>query len=95
MSLVSAAGRYLSSRSHFLTVAVSPFPGVQSDAEAHATEMGFIDVRISDSRDLEDGEYLPTPAPQVFPDLDDPYANVVILNGSHPPAHPFQHGCLR
>jgi hypothetical protein len=76
MSLVSAAGRYLSSRSHFLTVAVSPFPGVQSDAEAHATETGFIDVRISDSHDLEDGEYLPTLAPQVFPDLDDLYAIV-------------------
>jgi hypothetical protein len=76
MSLVSAAGRYLSSGSHFLTIAISPFPGVQSDAKAHAAEMGFIDVRISDSHDLEDGEYLPTPAPQVFPDLDDPYAIV-------------------
>jgi hypothetical protein len=52
MSLVSAAGRYLSSGSHFLTVAVCPFPGVQSDAEAHAAETGFVDVRISDSRDL-------------------------------------------
>jgi hypothetical protein len=62
--------------SGFLPVAVFPFPGVQSDAEAHAAETGFIDVRISDSRDLEDGEYLPTPAPQVFPDLDDPYAIV-------------------
>jgi hypothetical protein len=76
MSLVSAAGRYVSSGSHFLTIALSPFPGVQSDAEAHAAETGFVDVRISDSRDLEDGEYLPTPAPQVFPDLDDPYAIV-------------------
>jgi hypothetical protein len=76
MSLVSAVGRYLSSDSHFLTVAVSPFPGIQSDAEAHAAETGFIDVRILDSRDLEDGEYLPTPTPQVFPDLDDPYAIV-------------------
>jgi hypothetical protein len=74
MSLVSAAGQCLSSASHFLTVAVSPFPDVQSDAKAHAAETGFIDVRISDSRDLEDGEYLPIPAPQVFPDLDDPYA---------------------
>jgi hypothetical protein len=76
MSLISAAGRYVSSGSHFLTVALSPFPGVQSDAEAHAAETGFVDVRIADSRDLEDGEYLPTPAPQVFPDLDDPYAIV-------------------
>jgi hypothetical protein len=76
MSLVSAGGRYLSSDSHFLTIIVSPFPGVQSDAEAHATETGFIDVRISDSHDLEDGEYLPTLAPQVFPDLDDLYAIV-------------------
>jgi hypothetical protein len=63
MSLVSAASRYLSSGSHFLTAAVCPFPGVQSDAEAHAAETGFVDVRISDSHDLEDGEYLPTPAP--------------------------------
>jgi hypothetical protein len=76
MSLVSAAGRYLSSGSHFLTVEVSPFLGVQSDVEAHAAETGFIDVRISDSRDLEDGEYLPTPAPKVSADLDDPYAIV-------------------
>jgi hypothetical protein len=76
MSLVLAAGRYLSSGSHFLTVALSPFPGVQSDVEAHAVETGFIDVRISDSRDLEDGEYLRTPALQVFLDLDDPYAIV-------------------
>jgi hypothetical protein len=76
MSLVSAAGRYLSSGSQILTVTVSPFPGLQSDAEAHAAETGFIDVRILDSRDLEDGEYLPTPTPQVFPDLDDPYAIV-------------------
>jgi hypothetical protein len=76
MSLVSATGRYLSSGSHFLTVTVSPFLGVQSGAEAHAAETGFIDVRISDSRDLEDGEYLPTPALQVSTDLDDPYAIV-------------------
>jgi hypothetical protein len=76
VSLVSAAGRYLSSGSHFLTVAVSPFPGVQSDAEAHAAETGFIDMRISDSRDLEDDEYHPTPAPTVSADLDDPYAMV-------------------
>jgi hypothetical protein len=76
MSLVLAAGRYLSSGSHFLTVAVSPFSGVQSDIEAHAAETGFIDVRISDSRDLEDGEYHPTPAPEVSADLDDPYAMV-------------------
>jgi hypothetical protein len=76
VSLVSAAGRYLSSGSHFLIVAVSPFPGVQSDAEAHAAETGFIDVRISDSRDLEDGEYHPTPALTVSADLDDPYAMV-------------------
>jgi hypothetical protein len=76
MSLVSAAGRYLSSGSHFLTVAVSPFSGVQSDAEAHAAEKGFINMHISDSRDLEDGEYRPTPAPKVSADLDDPYAMV-------------------
>jgi hypothetical protein len=63
MSLVSAAGRYLSSGSHFLTVAISPFTGVQFDAEAYAAETGFIDVRISDSHDLEDGEYLLTLAP--------------------------------
>jgi hypothetical protein len=79
MSFVSVAGRNLSSGSHFLTIAVCPFPGVQSNTEAHAAEMGFVDVRISDSRDLEDGEYLPTPAPQVFPDLDDPYAIVPDL----------------
>jgi hypothetical protein len=76
MTLVSAVGRYMSSGSHFLTVAVSPFPGVQFDAEAHAAEMGFLDVRISDSHDLEDGEYFPTPAPQVSADLDDSYAIV-------------------
>jgi hypothetical protein len=76
MSLVSATGRYLSSSSHFLTVAVSPFPSVQSDAEAHAAETGFIDVCISDSRDLEVGEYLPSPAPEVSPDLDNPYTIV-------------------
>jgi hypothetical protein len=76
VSLVSAAGRYLSSGSHFLTVAVSPFPGIQSDAEAHAVETGFIDVRISDSRDFEDGEYRPKLAPTVSADLDDPYAMV-------------------
>jgi hypothetical protein len=83
MSLVSAGGRYVSSGSHFLTAALSPFPGVQSDAEAHAAETGFVDVRIADSRDLEDGEYLPTPTPQVFPDLDDPYA--IVLD---PPRQP-------
>jgi hypothetical protein len=77
VSLVSAASRYLSSGSHFLTVVVSPFPGVQSDVEAHAAETGFIDVRISDSRDLEDGEYCPTPAPMVSANLDDPYAMVL------------------
>jgi hypothetical protein len=76
ISLVSAAGRYLSSGSHFLTVAVFPFPSVQSDVEAHNAETGFIDVRISDSRDLEDGEYLPTLAPKVSADLDDLYAMV-------------------
>jgi hypothetical protein len=76
VSLVLAFGRYLSSGSHFLTVAVSPFLGVQSDAEAHAVETGFIDVRISDSRDLEDGEYRSTPALMVSVDLDDPYAMV-------------------
>jgi hypothetical protein len=63
MFLVLATGRYLSSGSHFLTVVVSPFPGVQSDAKAHAAETGFTDVCISDSCDLEDGKYLPTPAP--------------------------------
>ena len=31
---------------------------------------------ISDSRDLEDGEYRPTPAPMVCTDIDDPYAMV-------------------
>jgi hypothetical protein len=76
MSLISAAGRYLSSGSYFLTVTASPFSGVQSDTEAHAAETGFIDVRISDSRDLEDGEYHPTPAPKVSADLDNPYAMV-------------------
>jgi hypothetical protein len=76
VSLVLAADRYLSSGSHFLTVAVSPFSGVQSDAEAHAVETGFIDVRISDSRDLEDGEYRPTSTLKVSPNLDDPYAMV-------------------
>jgi hypothetical protein len=76
MSLVSAASRYLSSGSHFLTITVSPFPGVQSDAEAHAAKTGFIDVRISDSHDLEVGEYLPSPAPKVSPNLDNPYAIV-------------------
>jgi hypothetical protein len=76
VSLVSAAGLYLSSGSHFLTVVVSPFPGVQSDEEAHATETGFIDVRILDSRDLEDGEYRPSPIPTVSADLNDPYAMV-------------------
>jgi hypothetical protein len=76
MFLVLAAGRYLSSGSHFLTITVSPFPGIQSDVEAHAAETGFIDIRISDSRDLEDGEYLPTPTPQVSADLDNPYAIV-------------------
>jgi hypothetical protein len=76
MSLVSAAGRYLSSCSHFLTVAVSPFSGVQNDAEAHVAEMEFIDVRILNSRDLEEGDYRPTPAPKVSTDLDDPYAMV-------------------
>jgi hypothetical protein len=76
MSLVSAAGRYLSSGSHFLTVTVSPFSGVQSDAKAHAAETGFIDIHISDSRDLKDDEYRPTPAPKVSADLDDPYAMV-------------------
>jgi hypothetical protein len=54
MSLVSATGRYLSSGSDFLTVAVSPFSGVQSDVEAHAVDLGFIDIRISDSRDMEE-----------------------------------------
>jgi hypothetical protein len=76
MFLVSATGRYLSSGSHFLTVAVSPFSGVQSDVEAHVVEMGFIDVHISDSRDVEEGEYRPTPTPMVSADLDDPYAMV-------------------
>jgi hypothetical protein len=76
MSLVSAAGRYLPSGSHFLTVAVFPFAGVQSDVEAHVAEMEFIDMRISDSRDLEEGDYRPTPTPKVFADLDDPYAMV-------------------
>jgi hypothetical protein len=76
MSLISVAGRYLSSGSHFLTVAVFPFSSVQSNAEAHAAETRFIDMRISDSRDLEDGEYCPTPAPKVSADLDDPYAMV-------------------
>jgi hypothetical protein len=47
-SLVSAASRYLSSGSHFLTVTVSSFPGVQSDAEVHAAETRFIDVRMGD-----------------------------------------------
>jgi hypothetical protein len=76
VSLVSATGQNLSSSSHFLTVVVSPFSGVQSDAEAHAAETGFIDVCISDSRDLEDGEYCPTSAPKVSADLNDPYAMV-------------------
>jgi hypothetical protein len=76
MILVSAAGRYLSSGSHFLIIAVSPFSGVQSDAEVHDAKMGFIDVFILDSRDLEDGEYRPTPAPKVSADLNDPYAMV-------------------
>jgi hypothetical protein len=76
MSLVSATGRYLSSSSHFLTVAVSPFSSVQSNVEAHTAETRFIDVRISDSRDLEDDEYRPTPAPKMSADLDDPYVMV-------------------
>jgi hypothetical protein len=33
-------------------------------------------VHISDSRDLEVGEYLPSPALEVSPHLDDPYAIV-------------------
>jgi hypothetical protein len=76
VSLVSAADQYLSSCSHFLTVAVSPFPDIQSNVKAHAAETGFIDMRISDSRHLEDKEYHPTPAPTVSVDLDDPYAMV-------------------
>jgi hypothetical protein len=77
MSFVSAAGRYLSSGSDFLTIAVSPFSGVQSDIEAHAADLGFIDVRISNSRDVEEGEYRPTPTPKVSADLIDPYAMVL------------------
>ena len=76
MFLVTATSQYLSSGSHFLTVAVSPFSCVQSDAEAHVAEAGFIDVRISDSRNLEDGDYHPIPALKVFVDLDDLYAMV-------------------
>ena len=76
MSLVLAAGQYLSSGSHFLIVVVSPFSGVQSDTEAHAAETGFIDMHILDSCDLKDGEYCPTPALKVFADLDDLYVMV-------------------
>jgi hypothetical protein len=76
MSLVSVAGRYLSSDSHFVIVVVSPFLGIQSDAEAHVAEMEFIDMHISESRDLEEGDYHPTPAPKVSTDLDNPYAMV-------------------
>jgi hypothetical protein len=76
MSLVSAGSQYLSSSSDFLTVAVSPFSGIQSDAEAHAADLGFIDMQISDSRDVEEDEYHPTPTPNMSADLDDPYAMV-------------------
>ena len=66
----------MSSNSHYLTVTVSPFSNVQSNAKAHAVKMEFIDVHISDSCDLEDSEYRPTLAPKVSAHLDNPYTMV-------------------
>jgi hypothetical protein len=74
VSLVLAADRYLSSGSHFLTVAVSPFSGIQFDAEVHAADLGFINVRIDDSPEMEDSEYRKSHALNVYGDLDNPYA---------------------
>jgi hypothetical protein len=76
MFLISAAGRYQSTHSDFLAVAVSLFSGVQSDAEVQAEDLGFIKVRIGDSLEMEDGEFRKSPPPKVSGDLDDPYAMV-------------------
>jgi hypothetical protein len=76
MFLVSAASRYQSSVSDFLTVAVSLFPGVQSDAQVQVEDLVFINVRIDDSPEVEDGEFWRSPPPKVSDDLDDPYAMV-------------------
>jgi hypothetical protein len=56
MFLVSAAGRYQSSNSDVLTVAISPFSGVQSDTEVQAEYLGFINVPMVDAPVMEDGE---------------------------------------
>ena len=71
-----AASQYLSSGSHFLTVVVSPFSSIQSDTQADTADLGLIDMCISDSRNLEDGESRPTPSSMVSVDLDDPHAMV-------------------
>jgi hypothetical protein len=73
MFLVLAAGRYQSSVFEFLTVAVSPFLGIQFDAEVHAADLGFINVRIDDLPEMEDGEYRKSHTPKVYGDLDNPY----------------------
>jgi hypothetical protein len=76
MFLVSAAGRYQSSDSDVLTVAVFPFSGIQSDAQVQVEDLGFINLQMVDSPNMEDGEYYKRPAPKVSTDLDDPYAMV-------------------
>jgi hypothetical protein len=84
MFLVSAVGRYQSSVSEFLTVAVSPFSGIQSDAKVHAADLRFNNIRIDDSPEMEDSEYRKPPTPKVYGDLDDPYA--IIPNTQQQPS---------
>jgi hypothetical protein len=76
MFLVLAAGRYQSTHSDFLIVTVSLFSGVQSDAQVQAEDLGFINMRIGDLSEVEDGEFRKSPPPKVSGDLDDPYAMV-------------------
>jgi hypothetical protein len=83
MFLVSATNRYQSTDSDFLTVVVSLFSGVQYDAEVQAKDLGFINVRIGDPPEMEDGEFRKSPPPKVSGDLDDPYA-MVLETQRHP-----------
>jgi hypothetical protein len=79
MFLVSATGRYQCTHSDFLTVPLSLFSHIQSDAEVQAEDLVFINVRIGDPPEVEDGEFRKSPPPKVSDDLEDPYAMVLEI----------------
>ena len=54
------------------------------DAQVQAEDLGYINVRIGDLPEVEDGEFWKSPLPKVSGDLDNPY--VMVLETQRQPS---------